>query len=67
LDLGLGLAWAPSKVREEALMPYGRTVSREIALRDIHESRNEPVSGAEVTNAFREVLDEASFAKFKKC
>ena len=67
LDLGLGLAWAPSRVREEALMPFGRTVSRESAPRDIQESRNKPVSGADVTNAFREVLDDASFAKFKKC
>ena len=29
MDLGLGLAWAPTKVREEALLPssFGRTLS----------------------------------------
>jgi hypothetical protein len=67
LDLGLGLAWAPTKVREEALMSYGRTLSRESAMRNALYERDKSISGSDITHAFRSVLGETGFAKFKKC
>ncbi|KAJ7180336.1 hypothetical protein C8R43DRAFT_870730 [Mycena crocata] len=59
LDLGLGLAWAPTKVREDAVMPessFGRTLSA---------SRREQ-QGKEVAEVLRQVLDEDSYRSFKK-
>jgi hypothetical protein len=60
LDLGLGLAWAPTKVREDAVMPessFGRTLSA---------SRREQ-QGKEVADVFRNALDEDGYRSFKKC
>ncbi|KAJ6598828.1 hypothetical protein DFH09DRAFT_1388112 [Mycena vulgaris] len=59
LDLGLGLAWAPTKVREDAVMPessFGRTLSA---------SRREQ-QGKEVADVFRNALDEDGYRSFKK-
>ncbi|KAJ7880327.1 hypothetical protein B0H14DRAFT_3434577 [Mycena olivaceomarginata] len=59
LDLGLGLAWAPTKVREDAVMPessFGRTLSA---------SRREQ-QGKEVAEVFRNALDEDGYRNFKK-
>ncbi|KAJ7876247.1 hypothetical protein B0H13DRAFT_1632301, partial [Mycena leptocephala] len=59
LDLGLGLAWAPTKVREDAVMPessFGRTLSA---------SRREQ-QGKEVAEVFRTALDEDGYRSFKK-
>ncbi|KAJ7043271.1 hypothetical protein C8F04DRAFT_1287680 [Mycena alexandri] len=60
LDLGLGLAWAPTKVREDAVMPessFGRTLSA---------SRREQ-QGKEVAEVFRIALNEDGYRSFKKC
>jgi hypothetical protein len=65
LDLGLGLSWAPTKVREDALMAsFGQGVSSGKRLR--------PREGGgkfalDVTEVFRSVLSEEGFAAFKKC
>ena len=67
LDLGLGLAWAPTKVKEEALMSSGRTLSRETSMHNTFNAQNKAPMGSDLTNVFREVLSEAGFAKFKKC
>ncbi|KAJ7228432.1 hypothetical protein GGX14DRAFT_413173 [Mycena pura] len=59
LDLGLGLSWAPTKLREDAVMPdssLGRTLSA---------SRRER-RGKEVAEEFREALDEEGYRSFKK-
>ncbi|KAJ6485889.1 hypothetical protein C8R45DRAFT_285682 [Mycena sanguinolenta] len=59
LDLGLGLAWAPTKVREDAVMPessFGRSLSA---------SRREQ-QGKEVAEVFRNALDEDGYRSFKK-
>ncbi|KAJ7636142.1 hypothetical protein DFH06DRAFT_1302892 [Mycena polygramma] len=59
LDLGLGLAWAPTKVREDAVMPessFGRSLSA---------SRREQ-QGKEVAEVFRTALDEDGYRSFKK-
>ncbi|KAJ7771783.1 hypothetical protein B0H16DRAFT_195757 [Mycena metata] len=59
LDLGLGLAWAPTKVREDAVMPessFGRTLSA---------SRREQ-QGKEVAEVFRTALNEDGYRSFKK-
>nr|GAT58199.1 predicted protein [Mycena chlorophos] len=59
LDLGLGLAWAPTRVREDAVMPessFGRSLSA---------SRRER-RGREVAEEFRHALDEDGFKAFKK-
>jgi hypothetical protein len=60
LDLGLGLAWAPVKVREAAVMPgssFGRLLSG--SWREQH--------GKEVAEVFRNALDEDGYLSFKKC
>jgi hypothetical protein len=41
LDLGLGLAWAPSKVREEALLPSSTFFARSISNSSSKRSRSE--------------------------
>ncbi|KAJ7752728.1 hypothetical protein DFH07DRAFT_516569 [Mycena maculata] len=59
LDLGLGLAWAPTKVREDAVMPessFGRSLSA---------SRREQ-QGKEIADVFRNTLDEDGYRSFKK-
>ncbi|KAF7301880.1 hypothetical protein MIND_00753900 [Mycena indigotica] len=59
LDLGLGLAWAPTRVREDAVMPessFGRSLSA---------SRRER-RGKEIAEEFRQVLDDDGFKAFKK-
>ncbi|KAJ6628893.1 hypothetical protein B0H10DRAFT_2209325 [Mycena sp. CBHHK59/15] len=59
LDLGLGLAWAPTKVREDAVMPessFGRSLSA---------SRRQQ-QGREVADVFRNALDEDGYQSFKK-
>ncbi|KAJ7498692.1 hypothetical protein FB451DRAFT_1161391 [Mycena latifolia] len=59
LDLGLGLAWAPTKVREDAVMPessFGRSLNA---------SRREQ-QGKEIAEVFRNALDEDGYRSFKK-
>lgn len=84
LDLGLGLAWAPSKVREEALLPssFGRSLSmsrkgdntwggrRGVDREDLElgmDGKDKSKVGREVAEVFRNALDDAGYASFKKC
>ncbi|KAH0839855.1 hypothetical protein J3R83DRAFT_805 [Lanmaoa asiatica] len=60
LDLGLGLSWAPSRVREEVLMP-GLILEREKA--KLEKSR---ANGSNVTKVFESLLSESRFQTFKK-
>lgn len=74
LDLGLGLSWAPSKVREEAML---RTIpvtsaSADAALRARSRWRGPTPDeegrlgvASDVAEAFREVLGDAAYATFK--
>jgi hypothetical protein len=61
LDLGLGLSWAPSRMREEAVMP-GSTLAREKA-----RVENGRAYGSDVTKVFESLLSESGFQAFKKC
>ncbi|KAG8218567.1 hypothetical protein J3R82DRAFT_4208 [Butyriboletus roseoflavus] len=60
LDLGLGLSWAPSRVREEVLMP-GFILAREKA--KLEKNR---ANGSDVTKVFESLLSESRFQTFKK-
>ncbi|EIW82076.1 hypothetical protein CONPUDRAFT_89523 [Coniophora puteana RWD-64-598 SS2] len=55
LDLGLGLSWAPTKVRQEAIMP-GLSMAKQ---------RNGSAPGEDVSKVFKRVLSESGFASFK--
>ena len=61
LDLNLGLSWAPSRVRQEVVMP-GLILSQTISQKQEEERR-----GKDVTQVFENVLSESSFEAFKKC
>lgn len=74
-DLGLGLSWAPTKMREDALLPssvvFGKNVSassrnglfRKIDTMELDRSK----VGKEVAEAFRNALDEEGYIAFKNC
>lgn len=78
LDLNLGLSWAPTKVREDAL---SRTIAGRVtpdlaaragarwrpATADDGGRLGAGPSGAEVAEAFREVLGDAAYSTFKTC
>lgn len=78
LDLNLGLSWAPTKVREDAM---SRTVAGRVtpdlaaragarwraATADDSGRLGAGSSGAEVAEAFREVLGDAAYSTFKTC
>ncbi|KAH9844076.1 uncharacterized protein C8Q71DRAFT_697140 [Rhodofomes roseus] len=76
LDLNLGLSWAPTKVREDALSrtAAGR-VTPDLAARagarwraatsDERDRFGAGQSGAEVADVFREVLGDAAYSTFK--
>ena len=59
LDLGLGLSWAPSRVREEVLMP-GLILEKA----KLEKSR---ANGSDVTKLFESILSESRFETFKEC
>jgi hypothetical protein len=68
LDLGLGLAWAPTKVKEEAVIQGGfaRTLSRDG--NGNGRSRDGRIgNSSNVTERFKAVLSESGFSAFKKC
>ncbi|KIM91136.1 hypothetical protein PILCRDRAFT_164947 [Piloderma croceum F 1598] len=68
LDLNIGLSWAPTKVKQEAVMPSftGMSVKdRRKGVRETEEERRKFESG--VSEIFRNVLGEGGFATFKKC
>jgi hypothetical protein len=71
LDLGLGLAWAPSKVKEEAVLVsgFGRGRIPRAHGETAGETEKECKSkvGPAVTETFRGILGEAGFSEFKKC
>ncbi|KAG6378649.1 hypothetical protein JVT61DRAFT_12919 [Boletus reticuloceps] len=60
LDLGLGLSWAPSRLREEVLMP-GSILARE----KVKLEKNR-ANGTNVTKMFESLLSESRFQTFKK-
>ncbi|KAJ8086873.1 hypothetical protein PM082_005698 [Marasmius tenuissimus] len=75
LDLGLGLSWAPTKVREDVLLPAGSFVSgksrsapsrKGLAQRHVEFQDQERTKvGQEIAEAFKKVLDEDAFIAFK--
>ncbi|KAI0921601.1 hypothetical protein AcW1_004475 [Taiwanofungus camphoratus] len=80
LDLGLGLSWAPSKVREEAVLRPGRShintntgpgtrVGWRGGAVDEQGRLGTDRSGvaSDVAEAFRDVLGDAAYTTFKNC
>ncbi|OBZ76679.1 hypothetical protein A0H81_03939 [Grifola frondosa] len=78
LDLGLGLSWAPSRVREEAVLQLngaraGVSMSTDGAMRARSRWRSVDEEGrlakggsaSDVADAFKEVLGDAAYAIFK--
>jgi hypothetical protein len=64
LDLGLELNWAPTRVREEAVMDF-----REMGVRSRwrEEAEMKEVYRMKVLESFERVLGESGYAKFKEC
>ncbi|KAL0573122.1 hypothetical protein V5O48_008844 [Marasmius crinis-equi] len=74
LDLGLGLSWAPTRVREDALLPAGKFMSRKspsapsrkgVATRHVEFEDERTKVGQEIAEVFKRVLDEDAFIAFK--
>lgn len=70
LDLELGLSWAPTKIRETALLPFGKgrtsfSASSRNGLRRELDERSQ--IGKEIADEFCRVLDEDGYALFKHC
>jgi hypothetical protein len=69
VDLNIGLSWAPTKVKPEAVLPSSfleqNEKDRERRDRDREEEKRRYESG--VSENFRNVLGEGGFATFKKC
>ena len=64
LDLGLGLNWAPTRVREEAVIDFGEMGVRS---RWREEAEMKELSRMKVLESFERVLGENGCAKFKEC
>ena len=79
LDLGLGLTWAPSRVREEAVLRVGgpragMSSSTSAAMRARSRWRGADEEGrltagaaSDVAEAFKETLGDAAYGIFKNC
>ncbi|KAI0720303.1 hypothetical protein C8T65DRAFT_9205 [Cerioporus squamosus] len=79
LDLGLGLTWAPTKVREEAVLRVGAprsgmSLTTSAAQRARSRWRGADEDGrltagaaSDVAEAFKEVLGDAAYGTFKNC
>lgn len=74
LDLGLGLAWAPKKIKEDALIPSAFTLEKgfgpprkSTVTRDADPPVDRSVVGREVADIFRNALNEDGYMAFKKC
>lgn len=74
LDLDLGLSWAPTKIRQDALLPslnmrrttsHGSTSSRGGGVQVVEIERLKIGKG--IAESFRKALDETAYAAFKKC
>jgi len=64
LDLGLELNWAPTRVKEEAVMDF-----REMGVRSKwrEEAEMKEFGRKKVWEAFEQVLGESGYAKFREC
>lgn len=62
LDLGIELNWAPTRVREEAVMSLGKSRAR---WRE--EAEVKDVGRRKVSQAFEQVLGETGYAQFREC
>ena len=64
LDLGLGLNWAPTRVKEEAVMDF-----REMGVRSKwrEEAEIKESSRKKVSEAFEQALGESGYARFREC
>ena len=78
LDLGLGLTWAPTKVREEAILRVGVPRSGASATTSAvrarsrwrgadEEGRLTAGAASDVAEAFKEVLGDSAYGIFKNC
>jgi hypothetical protein len=65
LDLGLGLAWAPTKVKPEAILQGGFV--RSFSAKEGETGNSKVPIGSSVTETFKRVLPERGFIAFKKC
>lgn len=65
LDLHLGLSWAPTKVKPEAIMSSFSSRGRERREREEEEERRKFEDG--VNEVFKDVLGETGYATFRKC
>lgn len=76
LDLGLGLAWAPTKMKQEALLPSSVVFSKGLSTSSkngfVHKVGTMEVDGdrskigREVAEAFRSALDDEAYITFKR-
>jgi len=64
LDLGLELNWAPTRVREEAVMDFSDMGVRS---RWREEAEMKELGRMKVSESFERVLGESGYAKFKEC
>lgn len=83
LDLGLGLSWAPSRVREEAVLPRGNPSTTASTSRvrgrykgawvqsdgryELGLDNGQSPVGADVAKAFNDALGDAAYSTFKLC
>lgn len=65
LDLNIGLSWAPTKVKPEAIMSAFGSKGKERREKEREEDKRKFEDG--VHEAFRDVLGETGYANFRKC
>lgn len=67
LDLGLGLAWAPTKVRADAVLPgLSRSLSQSGSTGSRWRDDELGQVGKDLSDIYRRALDDESYALFKK-
>jgi hypothetical protein len=64
LDLGLGLNWAPTRVRAEAVMDFSEMG---VSSRWREEAEMKELYRTKVLESFEQVLSESGYAKFREC
>ena len=70
LELDLGLSWAPTKIRQDALLPgltMRRTTSQASSTGGIGVDVERLKIGKDIAESFRTALDDKAYAAFKKC